>query len=154
LFAQTTLWALCFSATGQVRRIVGQSIAWAAVNLPASLLLTHFLGIVGPLLGTTVSYLTVSAWYLPRALQQTFGTSAVALAKAAVLPALWGTFYAAVLWWLARRHQPYGWLGLAVEMSLAALLSLAVSARWFLTPEERTLWLARLRGLRPSAPVS
>ncbi len=160
LFAQTTLWSWCFGATGHVRRIVGQSVAWAAVNLLVSLVLTRFVGIVGPLLGTTVSYAAISLWYLPRALQRTFGVSAAELAKAAARPAVWGALYALALWWLAQRHHPYGWLGLAVEMSLAALVFLAVSARWFLTAEERTLWLARLRGFRspagvkPASPVS
>ena len=153
LFAQTTLWSLCFGATGQVRRIVGQSVAWAAVNLPASLVLTHVLGLVGPLLGTTVSYLAISLWYLPR---QSFESTLLASrpSRSRKRPCCRRCGERALrlgdpLVAGAASTSRAGWVGLAVEMSLAALLSLAVSARWFLTAEERTLWLPRAA---PGAP--
>src|SRR5262249_21462930 len=56
------LWGWCFAGTGQQRRLVVPMVVGASVNLAASILLTRWLGLVGPLLGTSVSLVAVNLW--------------------------------------------------------------------------------------------
>ncbi len=153
LLPQLLLWSWCFSVTGQARWLVAPSLVGAAVNLAASVLLTHLLGLVGPLLGTTVSFVAVSLWYLPRRLHRVFGTSTAALSRAVASPLAWGGIYTVGLWWAARHAPPVGWLGLAAAMGLAALGFLALAAAILLRAEDRALWRLRLRTLRPGVSV-
>jgi hypothetical protein len=118
------------------------------VNLTASVLLTRAIGLVGPLLGTTVAVLPVILWVLPARLHSDFGTPRGALARAVIGPLVWGVASAAGLWYLARWHAPTTYPGLALGMGLSALASLAVSVAVVVTPEERRQWRQRLRDLR------
>jgi O-antigen/teichoic acid export membrane protein len=142
-----SLWGWCFSGAGQQRRQVVPLALSAAVNLTASLLLTRELGLVGPLLGTTVALVTVSLWCLPLLLHEVFGIVVAELVRAVVVPLAWGLPYIALLWWVARAHQPWGWLGLAAEMGLAALGFLVLSAAAILGPDDRARWCLRWASL-------
>jgi O-antigen/teichoic acid export membrane protein len=146
LFAQVALWGWCFSATGQTRRLVKTCMASALVNVTASVLLARWLGIVGPLLGTTVGFVGVSLWNLPWLLHQVFGTSTHALIKAVAAPLGWGGLATSGLWWLAHHHEPYGRVGLAAEIALAVLAFAALGSGTILAePAERALWRGRVR---------
>ena len=151
VLAVVSLWNWCFSGTGQVHRVAGASALGAAINLAASVALTRSLGVVGPLLGTTIAYLSIQAWVLPLLLRRTFGTPLGPLLRAVALPLAWGLPYAAALSWLARSHPPRGWPGLAAAMALAALGFLAFAALALLGPDDRALSRARLAALRPPA---
>ena len=59
VLAVVSLWNWCFSGTGQVHRVAGASALGAAINLAAGVALTPSLGVVGPLLGTTIAYLSI-----------------------------------------------------------------------------------------------
>jgi O-antigen/teichoic acid export membrane protein len=146
--AEMSLWLWCFSGTGRVRRVVPIAVVGAVVNLTASVLLTRAIGLVGPLLGTTVAVLPVILWVLPARLHSDFGTPRGALARAVIGPLVWGVASAAGLWYLARWHAPTTYPGLALGMGLSALASLAVSVAVVVTPEERRQWRQRLRDLR------
>jgi O-antigen/teichoic acid export membrane protein len=148
LLAEMSLWLWCFSGTGRVRRVVPIAVVGAAVNFTASVLLTRAIGLVGPLLGTTVAVLPVILWVLPARLHSDFGTPRDALVRAVIGPFLWGVVSAAGLWYVARWHAPTTYPGLALGMGLSALASLAVSAAVVVTPEERRQWRQRLRDLR------
>lgn len=146
LLPQFSLWGWCFSATGQTGRVVVASVVAALVNVVASLALTSWLGLLGPLLGTTFAFVTVSLWSLPWLLRRVFGTSPLALAWAVAAPLAGGVFYTSVLWWITQRHQPSGRLGLAVEMSLAALgFALLSGLAILLNKDDRTLWRHRFQ---------
>ena len=119
LIAQFSLWGWCFSATGQTHRVVVSSIAAAVVNVAASIALTRSLGLIGPLLGSTVAFVAVSLWNFPWLLGRVFGTSIAALVRAVLVPLACGLPYAWGLWWVAQHHQPLGRIGLAAEMGLA-----------------------------------
>jgi O-antigen/teichoic acid export membrane protein len=148
LVAQFSLWGWCFSATGQTHRVVISSIAAAVVNVAASIALTRALGLLGPLLGSTVAFVAVSLWNLPWLLSRVFGTSAIALARAVALPLVWGMPYVAGLWWLARHHQPHGRIGLAAEMGLAAMAFASLAVLTVLSDADaRALWRLRLRSV-------
>jgi O-antigen/teichoic acid export membrane protein len=151
LLAVFSLWGWCFTGTGQVRRLVLPTVVGAIVNLAASLVLTRRLGLVGPLLGTTVAFLAVHLWWLPVLMRRTFGTPLGPLTRALVGPLAGGLPYGAGLWWLARTHEPAGWPGLIAEMGLATLGFLSLAALLvLLDPAHRALWRVRLAGLSGS----
>jgi len=150
--AHMSLWTWCFSGTGRVRRVVPIALAGAVLNLSASVLLTLRLGLVGPLLGTTVAVLPVVLWALPARLHSDFDTPRGPLMGAVAGPFAWGVASALGLWFVARWHAPTTYAGLALGMGLSALASLAVSTAVLLTHEERAQWRQRIRGLRPARP--
>ena len=153
LVGLATQWQWVFLATGRVGLLTRPALASAVLNVAASVLFTRHLGIVGPLLGTTVAYAAVHAWYLPVMLRRHFGISIRALAWAVAAPVLAGAPYAAGLWWLARDRPAPGWIGLAAEMGISALAFLAFSVAVLMDPTDRAIWRARLAGilhLRPS----
>ena len=148
--AELSLWFWCFSSTGRVRHVVAIAVTGAAVNLTASVLLTRTIGLVGPLLGTTVAVLPVIFWILPARLYTDFGTPCGSLLRAVIGPFVWGVASSAGLWYVARWHAPTTYPGLALGMGLSGLASLAVSAIVVVTPEERHQWRQRFRGLWPA----
>jgi O-antigen/teichoic acid export membrane protein len=149
LLAVVSLWGWCFTGTGQIRRLVAPTVVGAAVNLAASIALTRRLGLLGPLLGTTVALLAVHLWWVPLRLRRAFGTPLRPLAWALAAPLAAGLPYGLGLWWLAHAHRPAGWPGLAAEMAAAALGFLALSALpVLLDPAGRALWRVRLAGLK------
>jgi O-antigen/teichoic acid export membrane protein len=141
-----SLWSWCFSGTGQVRRMVPITVIGAVVNLTASIILTMEIGPKGPLLGTMLGFVGLSLWYLPLALRKVFGTSIRSLFVAAARPLMWGFPYSALLYAWARGHTPRGWIGLAFEMGVAALVFLGLAYRAVLAPEDRDAWTNRIRG--------
>jgi O-antigen/teichoic acid export membrane protein len=149
VIALNSLWYWCFSGTGQVRRMVPLAVASGLLNLAASIVFTSRFGLVGPLLGTTLAFTTLNLWLLPRYLRQTFGTSPMLLAKAVIVPLAWGMPFVAGLWLISGSHRPWGWLGLAAEMGLGAVMFLGLAMVLIFGPEERAAWLSRLKGLRP-----
>lgn len=144
LVSLQSLWCWCFTATGQVRRIVPLTVIGAVINLSASMILVNYVGVAGPLLGTAVGLGSVGLWVLPMELKGAFGTSPLALVKATLPAFLWAAVSASGLWSFTRFHQPTTWLTLGLEMSVAALLSLAFSVAFLLSAEERTMWRTRL----------
>jgi O-antigen/teichoic acid export membrane protein len=144
LLAEQSLWAWCFSATGNLRLLVVPSIVAAAVNFGASVLLTYQIGLAGPILGTTIGCSAVGLWVLPWKLRDVFGTPLGPLARAVALPTAWGVLASAGLYGLTRHHQPASWWLLGLEMSLAAVVVLAVGFAVFLPPDEREHWRVRL----------
>jgi O-antigen/teichoic acid export membrane protein len=130
-----SLWGWCFAGTGQVRRLLGPTITGTVVNLAASLILTHQMGLVGPALGTLVANLTVNLWWLPILICRSFRISMRALFQAVAWPLVWGVPYALGLWWIAHSHHVWGWIGLAAEAGGAAVAFLILgellpASRW------------------------
>jgi O-antigen/teichoic acid export membrane protein len=144
LQALFSLWGWLFSGTGQVGRLVWMYIVAAVLNLAVSLLGTYWFGLVGPLLGTLVAFVSVTLWWMPWLLGRVFGTSLRSLFGAVLLPLTIGWPYAAGIWWLAHAHIPWGWLSLASEMIVAALGYLALWWWLGLRGSERKLWRMRV----------
>ena len=145
LLAEFAFWIWCLSVTGELRRALAPSVAAAVVNVTASVVLTRTLGLAGPLLGTTLAFVTVNLWAFPLLLRSAFGTPIGPLLLAIARPFLVGALAAAALRWLAWRFPPSGWAGLAAGMGLSALALAALSAAVLLTPEDRAGWIDRLR---------
>jgi O-antigen/teichoic acid export membrane protein len=148
LLATQSLWAWCFVATGRTRELVPLTVVTMLVNLAASVLATHLVGLPGPLVGSTVGFLAVGFWMLPLRLQSLYGTPPRALWRAVAIPSGAGFAAAALLGTLTRFHEPKGWLALAAEMTLSALVMLALGLTVLLTSEDRALWRQRLALLR------
>ena len=60
-----SLWGWCFSGTGKQPKLVRPATLASVINFLSCLICTHFLGIIGPLLGTFIAFTTVSLWQLP-----------------------------------------------------------------------------------------
>lgn len=136
--ALTSFWGWCFGGTGQIARLLPVQVAWAALNLVASVVLTHLLGIAGPVLGTLVSFLGLSFWLTPVWLQRTFQIPALSLLRAALMPLLYALPYAAGVYLLARRFPPPNLLVVGVAGGAAGL---GFAALWWFfgfNEQERT----------------
>lgn len=144
LLAEHSLWAWCFTATGKVRQLLPLSVAATVLNLIASIAFTRRLGIVGPLLGTTVAFASVGLWLLVWRLNREFGTPVVALVSAVAAPTAAGAAVAGALWWLTFDHGPTSWLGIAAAMGVSALGMAGLSWVVLLTARDRDLWKQRL----------
>lgn len=137
----------CITGTGRVRLLVVPSIISAVLNLSLSIVFAYYVGIAGPLLGTTATVLGFSMWVNSAMIRRTFGIPMRSMARSVAAPLAWGLPYTAALWWLARSQPRVGWIGLAAQMGLASLGFLALAAAFLLTPGERAAWRARLGGV-------
>ncbi|MBC7911866.1 MAG: lipopolysaccharide biosynthesis protein [Pyrinomonadaceae bacterium] len=146
LWAVFYLWGWTLSGTGQIAHWTPYALSFTIINLAVSITGTLMLGMVGPLLGTLVSFLLVTSWGMPRILKRIFGLSPYALWRNALLPFLWALPYAIILGIIARARTPSGWAELIMEMSLASLFGLALWWMLGLSGSDRTIWRARLQG--------
>ncbi|MEH2160628.1 MAG: lipopolysaccharide biosynthesis protein [Nostoc sp.] len=142
-----SLWGWCFSGTGNQPKLVRPATLAAVINFLVSIISTHFFGIIGPLLGTFIAFTTVSLWQLPLLMQEVFGTSLRQLFFAVAQPLAVGLPYGLIVWWIAKSHTPWGWLGLAAEMVLTALIYFAIAWLLVLNEFERKQWSDRLKML-------
>jgi O-antigen/teichoic acid export membrane protein len=142
-----SLWGWLFAGTGQQARLVRPNIIATSVNLTLSLSCTHLFGIIGPLLGTFISSIAVSSWQLPLVMRSAFGISLRQLFVAATKPLAIGIPYAGLVWWIANRHLPWGWLGLAAEMGLTLAIYLILAWLLVLNRLEQRAWTNRVMGL-------
>ncbi|MEA5575979.1 polysaccharide biosynthesis C-terminal domain-containing protein [Anabaena sp. UHCC 0451] len=147
LLGLLSLWGWCFSGTGQQPKLVRPTTISAGINFLASILCTHFFGIIGPLLGTFIAFTSVSLWQLPLLMREVFGTSLKQLFLAVVQPLAVGIPYGLAVWWIAKNHIPWGWLGLTAEMGISAFIYLAVAWFFVLNQSERQQWNDRLNML-------
>ena len=130
LLAIVVLWDWCFSGVGKIALLVPLGLVSAVINLSLSLALTPTLGVLGPLVGTLVSVVLTSAWYLPILLRRTFGTPVRPLIFAVATPLAWAVPYFGASWWIAQSHDPSGWLLLLSELAAWPLIFLSLF--WFL----------------------
>jgi hypothetical protein len=100
-------------------------------------------------MGTTISFVSVSLWILPRELSRTFGTSIRGLFRAWLVPVVYGVPFNVALHFLARTHRPWGLIGLGLEMGVAAAIFVGLGGRFLLGPDARAVWSARLSAAIP-----
>jgi len=144
LLAVLSLWGWCFGGTGLMGKMVPVALANAAVNVAVSLWATHTMGLVGPLVGTTVATVVVSLWAVPMLLARHFEIPVLGLARATVVPLLWGLPAAWGLWTWAQRHPPAGLGPLLGSMAGTGLVLLGVWWLLALTAEERAGFRSRV----------
>jgi O-antigen/teichoic acid export membrane protein len=143
-------WGWCFSGTGQTPLVVRMSVLSAGVNLSASVALTAGLRLtVGPLLGTSVAFLTVLMRLYPGLLRTHFDVPPRPLMKAVLAPLVLGAPVSGVLWLVVRAYPPSNLLVLGFEMGVATLVILGLGYRLLLDPSERQEWLGRVTSALP-----
>src|SRR5208283_3763969 len=108
-----SLWGWCISGTGGAPILTRAVVGQATINVACSIGFTLAFGMIGPVLGTTVSFLAVSAWFMPRAMADRFGTAPAQLLSAVGIPALLAMPFAALTWWFSRAYGATNWIGIA-----------------------------------------
>jgi len=139
------LWSWCVTATGHVRDLTVAWIAQTAINLSTSIIFTIKFGIVGPVLGTLVSYLAVHIWYYPYILRRLFDTQPKQLFKAVIAPLVIGVPYAAFALWFSSVFGAANWFTIIWQMVAMTLLYIGIAALALLSRSERALWIQRVR---------
>ncbi len=117
LQSNLTVWQYCIDGTGQMRRIAPMSALQAGFNLAASLLLTWRLGLLGPVLGTTLAFLGFGVWYLPLTLWRCFQVSPRRLWFNMLMPAGWAVVVGWAGWQWARWRPPAGIVATLAQMA-------------------------------------
>jgi hypothetical protein len=152
-----SLWCWCFSGTGRLERVAPMMFLSSLVNVAASVTLTFWVGLPGPLLGTLVAFLAVNIWFLPLQLRSVFGTSIRALMTATARPLALGLAHGAVFWWIARSQASIGWVGLVLQTGAAFVSYLALAWILLIDAADRKRWRLRLTGIlarkRPHDPA-
>ena len=80
-------------------------------------------------------------------MREVFGTSVKQLFLAVAQPLVVGIPYGLAVWYIAKSHTPWGWIGLCTEMSLAALIYLLIAWLLLFNEYERKQWSDRLKML-------
>ena len=142
-----SLWCWCFSGTGRLERVAPMMFISSVVNVAASVTLTFWVGLPGPLLGSLVAFATVNIWFLPLQLRSVFGTSIRALMTATARPLALGLAHGAVFWWIARSQASIGWVGLVLQTGAAFMSYLALAWLLLIDAADRERWRLRLGGI-------
>lgn len=144
MWAISSLWGWPISGSGNIASMVPYAIAFTVLNVSASVLGVLTVGLPGPLLGTFAAFVLINSWGMPRVLSRIFAPELRNIWQAALRPLAWGLPYAILLWWVAQRQAPLGWLGLGVQGALAGLGGLVL---WWLNLQSaaRQEWKLRLR---------
>ncbi|MEH1820669.1 MAG: lipopolysaccharide biosynthesis protein [Nostoc sp.] len=145
LLGLLSLWGWCFSGTGNVAKVILPTTLSALINVVISIVCTYLFGMIGPLLGTFVAFVTVSLWWFPLLLRSVFGTSLRQLFLAVARPLAVAIPYGLAVWWIARTHTPLGWFGLGAEIGLTELIYIVMVWLLVFNTSERCQWNTRLR---------
>lgn len=140
-----SLWGWCISGTGGAPILTRAMVGQATINVACSIGFTLAFGMIGPVLGTTVSFLAVSAWFMPRAMADRFGTAPAQLLGAVGIPALLAMPFGALTWWFSRAYGATDWIGIAYQMATAAAAYLALSWLLVFDRDERADLMSRFR---------
>jgi O-antigen/teichoic acid export membrane protein len=142
-----SLWCWCFSGTGRLERVAPMMFLSSLINVAASISLTLWVGLPGPLLGTLVAFATINIWFLPLQLRSVFGTSLRELGIAVARPLALGLVHGAVFWWVARSQTSIGWISLALQTGVAFLSYLVLAWFFLIDDDSRKRWQLRLAGI-------
>ena len=143
--ALVSLWGWVFHAAGQLPRVAPVSIATVAVNLVASIVFVRVYGIVGPLLGTLLSFVLVSSWAFPLLMRRSFDLSIGRLAGALAWPVVLGLPVMGVSGWVSTQPFFHTWEGWLVGTSTTAAIYLLMAWLFLLDAQDRLTWRSRVR---------
>ncbi len=140
-----SLWGWLFAGTGQQAKLVRLNVISTSINVILSIICTQYFGIVGPLLGTFLSFTTISLWQLPLIMRSVFGISVRSLFMAIVQPLFVGIPYAICVWVLAKNNLHWGWIGLAIGVGFTLIGYIVLAWCLVLNRTEQEAWVARLK---------
>ncbi len=138
----------CIAGTGRIRTLTVPAMISASLNLGLSIAFARMVGVAGPLLGTTATFLSFSVWCYLYLLRREFGVPPRSVALAVVLPVTLGLPYVLGWRWLAHEQGRIGWLSLMAQMAVASVGFLALAVFAILTRSQRAMWLGRLSSIR------
>jgi O-antigen/teichoic acid export membrane protein len=145
LWAVFSSWIWPLLGTGQIGRWAPFATVFTLLKVALSVGLTYKLGLIGPLLGTFLSFLLVDSWALPRILSRTFQITPWTLWKTALSPLIWGILYGLALWGVAQEHPANGLILLILEIGLAIVIGLILYWTLSLDKDSRNQWRYRFR---------
>ena len=143
--AVVSLWGWLFHAAGQLRRVVPISVGTVAVNLVGSVIFVRTYGIVGPLLGTLLSFALVSSWAFPLLMRRSFGLSIPRVAGALAWPVVLGLPVMGVSGWVSTQPLFQTWQGWLVGTSTTGATYLVMAWMLLLGVQDRLAWRNRVR---------
>jgi len=150
------VWGMCLQGAGKISAMVPVFAAQTVINVGASVGLTWWLGLTGPVLGTLVSFVLITLWWLPKILNRELGVPGLALACAFLIPIFSGLLCAAGARAITLQFAPQSWPEIIGAM--LGFSGLWMVFAWFvlLSAGERKLWSARVlkRFSRRNEPVS
>ena len=143
--AVVSLWGWLFHATGQLPKVTPISIATVTVNLLGSIILVRTYGLVGPLLGTLLSFALVSSWTFPLLMRSSFGLSVPRLAGALAWPVVLGLPVMGVSGWASTHPFFQTWQGWLLGTSTTGATYLMMAWMLLLDEQGRLAWRHRVR---------
>lgn len=138
-------WSWPISGTGNIRAWVPFATAFAAVNVIVSLGATAWFGMPGPLIGTTVGFLAVTAWALPGVVSRLFSIGPRELWAVSLRPLAWGVPYTIFVWAVVPVSMPADLLRVAAGTGMAVLGGVLCWWSFGLTVDSRARWIGRMR---------
>jgi len=117
-----SLWGWCLSGTGFIKEQVPIYIFNGIINLLFSIILTYFLGVSGPLIGTLVGFLLVYSWMIPTKLKKLLNVNPLPLIKLVVIDVFILAFTYFLFWKLNINLRITSFLNLAVYYSTFSLI--------------------------------
>lgn len=142
-----SLWSWLFGGTGQQDKLVRLNVISTSVNVILSIICTHYFGIIGPLLGTFISFTTISIWKLPLIMRSAFGISLRALFMAIIKPLLVAIPYIVCVWILAKNNSHGGWIELALGVGFILIGYIFLAWCLVFDRTEQEAWILRFKAL-------
>ena len=121
LLAVFSLWTSVLLGTGHVSSLTPIIVFSTIVNFTLSAFLTFLIGKEGPLLGTFIAFITTYLCLIPILFKKLFGIDIKSIIKSMIYPFLLG-IPCALFCWKMSQINVYGWLGLALKMSLSVVI--------------------------------
>ncbi len=145
LFSLFSFWAFVFTALGKPSGITSMIWRQAVVNVIASIVATIYLGGIGPIAGTLISFIAVPLYYYPHLLKTHFGLSQVELMKTISVSALFGIAPLILYHYSPFKFNPTSWptffiIGILIFLTYSLFLVFAL-----FNIEERLIFFNRLK---------
>ena len=143
-----SMWSWIFISTGRLQELFAATASETVVNVSLSIYATYQLGFIGPLIGTSCSFLFVTCWWLPALLKKHYQTSPRRLLYAVAVPLIPGLCYSTGISMIVRSFGDLGWVGTTGSMGLGSILFLFIAYWTLFSGKERQIFRTRVTVLR------
>lgn len=147
LYGLFSFWAIIFTVLGKPAEITRMIWKQATVNVIVSVIFTKIFGGVGPIAGTLTSFLLVPLWNYPLLLQRHFGLPLRRLAHSILWPIVASVLPLTIYHYSEWKLFPSTWIGFIASGLLLVSIYLGFFFVVLFNPEERDIFLQRLRKL-------
>jgi O-antigen/teichoic acid export membrane protein len=147
IFPIQSLWGWSFSYSQLINKLNPITLVQTIVNVVLSLFLTYKYGLIGPVLGTLISYLSVSMIFIALSMKNNFKISLVSLHSSWLMPLIFAiAFYAIAAQFPEALKTPH-WTSLVFKMSATGMIFFFLSVVIFLSKSERLEYQERIQKL-------